>query len=571
MHPRPERTEKLAQLTRQIHDGTISRRAFMARALALGLSVSASDTVFRTYRAGAQDQAENPITVTVGGTPIAAVETDLTNATPGGTFRFGRLEDSDVLDPVTTTLNTSIWYFMSIYDQLIRVAPDGISLEPSLAESWDISEDGLTYTFHLRPNVLFSDGTPMTSADVLYSWVRAANDPGQHWTFTLDAMKRDAEGQVEGITAPDDATVVVELAKPWVPFLSDVAMFNLSVISKAFAEGNEERLATECMGTGPFALGEFRAGEILTLVKNPHYWEEGLPLLDGVDVNLVPDDNARILQLQGGELDGIMDVPFNRVPELQADPNLKVYQFPSTYTRYILLNVREAPLDDVHARRALQYATDRQTLVDVVLFGNGIPATSFMPKGALYWNDTLEGYPYDLAKAQEELAQSATPDGFALELSTIAGFVSDESMATALKDMWSQIGVEVTISPLETSIFNEAFTNATFQAMSQYWTNDIIDPDELVGFAVLQESVQAFHTGWENAEAQDLTRQGAAESDPQKRKEIYFRIQEIHSEESPMLPLYYQPYLNVTTTQVHNFQHPPTGQYNWKTTWMEQG
>jgi len=382
----PERNAKMAQLTRQIHDGRISRRTFMARALALGLSVSASDAIFRTYRAGAQDQAENPITVTVGGTPIAAVEDDLTNATSGGTFRFGRAEDSDVLDPVITALNSSIWYFMSIYDQLIRVAPDGISLEPSLAESWDASEDGLTYTFHLRPNVLFTDGTPMTSADVVYSWIRAANDPGQHWTFTLTALKRDAEGQVEGVTAPDDATVVVELAQPWVPFLSDVAMFNLSVISKAFAEGKEDRLATECMGTGPFALGEYRAGEILTLVKNPHYWEEGLPLLDGVDVNLVPDDNARILQLQGGELDGIMDVPWSRVPELQADSNLKVYQFPSTYTRYVTLNTSEAPLNDVHARRALQYATDRQTLVDVVLFGTGIPATSFMPKGARYWN-----------------------------------------------------------------------------------------------------------------------------------------------------------------------------------------
>ena len=275
MLPRHERTAQLAQLTRQIHHGIISRRTFMARALALGLSISASDLIFRTYRASAQDQGENPITVTVGGTPIAAVETDLSNATPGGTFRFGRAEDSDTLDPVLTSLNSSIWYFMSIYEQLVRVAPDGISLEPSLAESWDISEDGLTYTFHLRPNVLFSDGTPMTSADVLYSWVRAANDPEQHWTFTLTAMKRDAEGQVEGISAPDDATVVVELAQPWVPFLSDVAMFNLSVISKAFAEGNEERLATECMGTGPFALGEFRAGEALTLVKNPHYWEEG--------------------------------------------------------------------------------------------------------------------------------------------------------------------------------------------------------------------------------------------------------------------------------------------------------
>ncbi len=107
--------------------------------------------------------------------------------------------------------------------------------------------------------------------------------------------------------------------------------------------------------------------------------------------------------------------------------------------------------------------------------------------------------------------------------------------------------------------------------MSVYWTNDIIDPDELVGFAVLPEAPRRSSTGWENAEAQELARQGAAEPDPAKRKEIYFRIQEIYSEESPMLPLYYKPYVNVTTTRVHNFNHPPTGQYDWKTTWIEQG
>ncbi len=110
--------------------------------------------------------------------------------------------------------------------------------------------------------------------------------------------------------------------------------------------------------------------------------------------------------------------------------------------------MREAPLDDVHARRALQYATDRQTLVDVVLFGVGIPATSFMPKGALYWNDTLEGYPYDLAKAQEELAQSADAGRLRARADDSSpASVDDETMATALKDMWSQIGVEVTINP----------------------------------------------------------------------------------------------------------------------------
>jgi len=408
MDARSERAARLSHLSRQIHEGSLDRRAFLTRALALGLSLSAGDAMFRTYRARAQEQTESPITVTIGGTPIAAMDADLSNATPGGTLRFGRSTDSNNLDPVTNDGNVNIWYFMSIYDQLVRVAPDGISLVPGLAESWEMSDDGITYTFNLRPNVLFSDGTPMTADDVIFSWVRAANDPEQHWTFTLTALKRDADGQVEGISTPDDTTVVVELAQPWSPFLSDVAMFNMSVISKAFAEGNEERLTQECMGTGPFALGEWTKGETLSLVKNANYWEEELPLLDGVVVSVVPDDNARILQLQGGELDAMMDVPSSRVPELQQDPNLKVYQFPSTLTQYITMNTREAPLDDPFARRALQYATDRQTLIDVMLFGVGVPATSFMPKGALYWNDTLTPYTYDVAKAQEELAQSKT-------------------------------------------------------------------------------------------------------------------------------------------------------------------
>jgi len=567
---RPARTEQLAQLVRQIHEGNISRRAFIGRALALGVSLSTADTIFRTYRAGAQDQAQNPITVTVGGTPIPAIEPDLSNATPGGTLRFGRAVDSDNLDPVTNDGNVNIWYFMNIYDQLVQVGADGISLVPGLAESWEVSEDGLTYTFHLRPNVVFSDGTPMTSADVLYSWVRAANDPEQHWTFTLTALKRDAKGQVEGISAPDDTTVAVELAQPWAPFLSDVAMFNMSVISKAFAEGHEERLVEECMGTGPFALAEWKKGESLRLVKNSNYWEEDLPLLDEVVVSVVPDDNARILQLQGGELEAMMDVPFSRVPELQQDANLKVYQFPSTRTDYITLNMREAPLNDVHARRALQYATDRQTLVDVVLFGVGIPATSFMPKGALYWNDTLQAYPYDIAKAQEELGQSQTPDGFPLELKIRGGSADEETLATALKDMWSQIGVEVTITPVEGSVLNEDYNSRNFQAMTNYWTNDIVDPDELVAYAILPESSGAFGTGWANPEAQDLARKGASELDAAKREEIYFRIQEIYNEESPMLPLYYTPYVNLTTVGVHNFNHPPTGEYDWKLTWLEQ-
>jgi len=137
--------------------------------------------------------------------------------------------------------------------------------------------------------------------------------------------------------------------------------------------------------------------------------------------------------------------------------------------------------------------------------------------------------------------------------------------------MWSQIGVEVTITPTEGTVLNEDYNSQNFQAMTNYWTNDIIDPDELVAYAILPESSEAFQTGWTNDEAQQLARDGAAEADPALRQEIYFRIQEIYNEESPMLALYYKPYLDITTIKVHNFGHPPTGQFDWKTTWIEQG
>jgi peptide/nickel transport system substrate-binding protein len=172
-------------------------------------------------------------------------------------------------------------------------------------------------------------------------------------------------------------------------------------------------------------------------------------------------------------------------------------------------------------------------------------------------------------KANVYLAQSKAPDGFQLELQFLAGSVDDEQTAAALKDMWSQIGVDVQLTPVEQGVYYDAWTNETFQAWIGYWTNDIIDPDELVTFAVLPDSSNAYHTGWSNPEAVELAKQGATELDPAKRKEIYFRIQEIFNEDAPMVLLYHKPYVEVMTTKVHNFGHPPTGQWVWKATWLE--
>jgi peptide/nickel transport system substrate-binding protein len=580
---RQERNEALGDLRRLLFERAIDRREFVKRATALGLAAPAVGAMLRTYGASAaprsgahaartllQDQPENPITITVGGTPITVTEEDVANATPGGTLRFSRRDDSDDLDPVTNDGNVNIWVFMNVYDQLLRVTRDGANLEPALAESWEVSADALTYTFHLRQGVKFSDGTPMTAADVKYSFERAANDPAKTWTFTLTALQRDANGQVTGITAPDDNTIVIVLAQPWAPFLADVAMFNLSIISEAFAKGKEDRLHQEMMGTGPFAMVEWKKAEYISLTKNQNYWEEGLPYLDGIKVNKVFDDNARILQLQGGEIDGMYDVPASRVPELKQDPSLAVIQFPSTYIHYLNLNNRNAPLDDVNARLALNYATDKKTLIDVVLFGVGTEATTFLPAGALYWNDQLPGFPFDLGKAKEYLAKSKTPNGFKVKYMYEGGDAEATQLGTVLKDMWSQIGVDLELDPVEQAVWKDAYDNNEFEIQYNGWTNDIIDPDELVSYAILPDSSENYHTGWTNQEAMDLAQKARAELDPDKRKQLYFRIQEIFNADSPMILLYQVPYVDVTTTKVHNFGHPPTGQWVWKKTWIEQ-
>lgn len=481
----------------------------------------------------------------------------------GGNFVFGRRDDSVNFDPILTEENSDIWIFMNIYDQLVRVSNDGTVIEPALAEKWEISRDGLTYTFHLRPGVTFADGSPLKASDVKYSIKRAATTQTSIWTFTLTALKT--------ITTPDDQTVVMTLKEPWAPFLSDLAMFNGSVISEAFAtKVGEDKLVDQAMGTGPFVLQEWKRGEQLTLKKNPHYWEQGLPYLDTVTVKVVPDDNNRILQLQGGELDGMSDIPFNRVPELEKDPSFHVERFPSTSIHFVILNTRTGPLNDVKVRQALNLATDKQTLIKNLLFGNGEVSNSFMPNGTLYWNKEQQGYPFDLSKAKQLLSQSGIPHGAKLSMLVTGGSVSDQQVATALKSMWSKIGVDLDIQPLDQGVLHDKEMKNDFEMILWNWTNDIIDPDELVSIAIIPDSDQNFHTGWTNQEAINLAKKAQITLDGAQRQQIYYRIQQIHMQDAPFVYLYVTPNIDVVKQDVQGFVQHVMGQWVWTKTWIQK-
>ncbi len=562
----------LRTLQQHLAAGHLTRRQFVQRATALGFSAAAISTALAGC-GGAQPTNPTPAT---GGpaTPPIRIEQNVTptpgapapSPTPaatgqtGGSVNLARGTDSDNLDPVTQDGNVNIWVFMNVYDQLVTVADNGLDLMPGLAEKWDVSDDGRTYTFHLRTGVKFYDGTPLKASDVKWSIERAKTTAESIWTFTLD--------QVKEISAPDDQTVVITLTEPWAPFLSDISMFNSSIISQAFAEKvGVEKLVEQTMGSGPFHVQEWKKGESMVLVRNPNYWEQGLPKLDQITLTVIPDSNSRILQVKGGAVDGIIgqnDVPFSQVNDLKSDPNLQVLIFPSTWNNFIVLNTREGPLSDVKVRQALNYATDKQTLITAVLFGIGEPSNSFMPNGALYWNKDQSGYPYDLEKAKQLMTESSVPNGFKLEFQILAGNQQQLQIATAIKDMWGKIGVDVDIVQLEQGVFTDNYRRNQFQARLAGWTNDIIDPDELVSYAILPEQTENYHTGWVNQEAVDLARRARTTLDPEQRRQLYYRIQEIHMNDAPFVYLFTIPYVDVLHKRVRDFFHHPMGQWVFK-------
>lgn len=507
---------------------------------------------------------QNAATVGSAASPVATTAAVAGRA--GGSVTLLRSVDSKSTDPVQWQ-NPEIWPFSSIYEKLINISDDALSLVPSLAEKWEASQDGLTYTFHLRQGVSFSDGSPMTSADAVWSIKRAQADTTGGWSFTLT--------QVKDVTAPDANTVVVTLKQIWAPFLSDISLFNSSVISKAFGEKvGTKGLQTQAMGTGPFYLKEWQRGDHITLAKNTHYWQSGLPYLDEIILKQVPDTNSQILEVQGGQADGIIgegDVPFNRVADLSKDSKLQVLKFTSTAINYVGFNTKNPPLDDVKFRQALAYATDVPALIKTILYGNGEVANSFMPNGALYWNKDQAPYPFDLTKAKQLLSQSKTPSGGKFNMLISSGNVQTLATATALKAMWAKINVDLNIQQLAESVAREDIDElGKYDSTLTGWTNDIIDPDELVSFAIFPASSHDYHTYWQDPTAIKLAQEAEQTMDPNKRRQLYYQVQAIHKEAAPMLYLYVTPFIDVMSAKVKGFVQPPMGQWIFTNMYIEK-
>lgn len=488
----------------------------------------------------------------------------------GGTLTFARFFETQNLDPAGVADNGSIFVRVQIYNTLVEADPDTIpDVGPGIADEWSSSPDGMTWTFHIRDNAMFSNGEPVTAEDVQFSLERFA-DP------TISVNIPSLGVGIESVDIIDDQTVQVNLDRPVGAFLENISVFPASIINKAAVEAEGDDHWMNPLGTGPFKVKEWVPGSHITLERNEYYWEEGKPYLDEIRFDYIPDDNARILRIQGGDADIVEGVPWTQVPDLSDSEGFRIQVDDIVRYEGVFLNHTVAPLGEIGVRQALNYATNKAAINEAVYGGVGEIANSMIPK-ALYHSDydTLPAYFYDLEKAQELMAASSMPDGFDLAYIYPSGSTAHEQLGTILQADWAKIGVNLSIEEVDTgTLFGDRFFTMEYESGVPLpkFTSDVVVPDEVALLFYDKDPsniLAGFFTGWEIPdELERVTEEASFTNDEAIRADLWPEAQRIAMEEAPWVTLFFLPTVHAVADNVEGFRVVPNGWWDLEDVWF---
>ena len=459
---------------------------------ACGSSASTADT---------QPAADGTTSETQAATTDAAAATTESTGDKELAVQIG--PDPETIDPALNSAVDGGNMLLHAYECLLTVGQDG-TLQPGQAESYDVSEDGLTWTFHLRDGLKWSDGSDLTANDFVYSWKRVCDpEVAAPYAETVLGMVKGYDEAIDGnldalgVSAPDDSTLVVELANPCSYFGSLAAFATLSPVQEATIEANGEAWATApetYVSNGPFYMTEWVPGSHITFSKNPYYWNADAIKLDRLKFVLMEDSNAAYSAYQTGEVLMIKDVPTEEIPSLTGTDDFYVDPIIGTY--YISLNIQKAPFDDVNVRKALSLAIDREYVASTLMQGTYTAAGNFMGPG---WMDTdgtefmsnaNGGKPYidttnfeaDLEEAKQLLADAGYPDGEGFP--TISYTTNDAGyhkvVAEYLQQAWAELGIDLQVNIVEWSSFTPMRRSGDFEVARNGWVGDYSDPSNML-------------------------------------------------------------------------------------------
>ena len=490
--------------------------------------------------------------------------------------------DPETIDPALNSASDGNIMIIHLFEPLLNMDKDN-NIIGGMAETWDVSEDGLTYTFHLREGLKWSDGTPLTANDFVYTFKRVA-DPmtaapyGYDLLCMIKGYDEAAAGNLDAlaVSAPDDQTFVVELAHPCVYFDKICAYTTLSPVQQATVEANGEAWAIDpatYICNGAMKIKEWVPGSHILMEKNENYWNADAVTADTIKFVLMEDANAAYSAYNAGEVMFIKDVPTEEIPKLRENPEFRVEPLLGTY--YISLNLNRRYFQDVRVRQALSLALDRQYIADTIMQGTYTPAKNFVGPGVsdvepgssfsdvtietygeFFHTDDFEG---DLAKAKELLADAGYPNGEGFPMieymTNDAGY--HKPLAEYLQSAWGELGINMDIKIVEWATFTPTRRNGDYDIARNGWIYDYDDPSNLLN---LFETENGNNDGkYSNPEYDAKTETARKTADREEHYRLLHEAEQMLLEDMAMIPIAWQNEFWLQKPELQGTYHTPYG------------
>ena len=491
--------------------------------------------------------------------------------------------DVETIDPALNQSADGANYITMISDNLLRIDKDG-KIAPSMAEKYEVSDDGLTWTFHLRDGLKWSDGSDFKADDFVYSWQRMVDpEVAAPYAETVLGMvdgyndaigNPDANGNTTTtpdrtklkVEAPDDKTLVVHMSHP-TPYFDRLATFAaLSPVKKDVVEANPDGWSLDpktYVSTGPFKLTEWKQGSHILVTKNEYYWNKDAVKLDGIKCLLMQDQNAAFSAYESGEASMIKDYPVEEVTTIQKRPDYK--SSPKLGIAYIDINNDLDEFKDPKVREALALALDRKYMADTITAGINSPATGFIPTGVVDWDESAwadnitdksvyydnDNFDANLAKAKELLKEAGHENGAGLPTMSYttndAGF--NKKVAEYLQQAWKELGINVEVNIVEWKSFIPQRRSGNYQIARDGWVMDYNDPSNLLECAYSTNGNNS--SRYKNPEYDALLDKAANETDAKTRFGYLHQAEELLLKDAGVIPVMYQ---NETYLQKDNIK-----------------
>jgi peptide/nickel transport system substrate-binding protein len=492
------------------------------------------------------------------------------------TLIWGRGGDSVVLDLAQATDGESIKAGIQVFENLVKFGDNSMDVEPQLAESWEISPDGLTWTFHLRKGVKFHDGTDFTAQAVYDSFARIIDKDHPFygygkWKYLSLSLK-----YVSSIEIIDDFTVSLTTEMPYAPLINNLALWLCPILSpKAMAE-YKDQIGMHPVGTGPFKFVEWVKDDHITMVRNEDYWG-GAPKLKKIVLKSIPETATRLMALQSGTIDIADDLDPDAITLVKKQKDLVVKENASVNVGYIAMNTSKPYLADPRIRQAINHAVDKNILIQTLFQGLAIPAKNPFAPSIWSYNDEIEPYAYDPAKAKELLKEAGFDFGREIELWAMPvsrAYMPDPvKTAELIQAYLSAVGVKVKIVRYDWGTYLSKTSNGEHDLCMLGWLGGNADPDNFLYGLLSADTAQTPGASnvaiWKNAEFTDLVKKAQKTFDKAKRTDLYKKAQVIAHDEAPWVPIAHTKVVRCFHNRVQDVPLRPNGLNSFEMVWKK--